>query len=355
MLVVALSRFTVMVVFLPVVTTGEAGRDAWLAAIIAVVGGMAVGALAAVLAARFPGQSIGGLARSAAGIPGLVLATIYGSYFFFIAVAEVSLFSRLLVAVNLPRTPSWAVILPILVIAVYGAALGPDTVGRSSEILITFLLASLFLALVLLPISGQVDLGLLRPVLLRGLRPVLTSTVNPILWFAVSAGSVLAIGKYCEPQRLIKSVVAGTAISGALLIAMALVAITTLGAGEAVDQVSPLLAVARTVFFAGLAERIDVLLLSVLMIGSVFDTTLLILVSTVILSDVFRVRGRIVVIILGALSVVPLAYRGITILDLLDLFNVVPSGIMLATVHIGLVGILLLAAVVRRKKGEARQ
>jgi len=350
---IALSRFTVMIVFLPVVTTGTAGRDAWLAAILAVFGGMAVGALAAVLSARFPGQSIGGFARAAAGIPGLVLAVIVAGYYFFIAVVETRLLTLLLITVNLPRTPGWAVALPILVVAVYGAALGPDTIGRSSEILITLLLASVFLGLLLLLISGQTDIGLLRPVLARGLRPVLTSTVNPVLWFAISAGSVLALGKYCEPHRLVKSVIAGTAISGTILVIMATVTIMTLGAGEAVDQLSPMLAVARTVFFMGLAERIDVLLFNVLMIGAVFDMTLFLLVAAVVLSDAFHVRGRTVVIVLGVLAVAPLAYRRVSIFELLKLFDVVASGFMLATVYIGLVGLLLLIALVRGKKGES--
>jgi len=65
----------------------------------------------------------------------------------------------------------------------------------------------------------------------------------------------------------------GTAISGAILVTMAAFTVMTLGAGEAVDQLSPLLAVARAVFFEGLAERIDVLLLNVLMIGAIFAPT----------------------------------------------------------------------------------
>jgi spore germination protein (amino acid permease) len=355
MLMVALSRFTVMIVFLPVVTTGTAGRDAWLAAILAVLGGMVVGALAAVLSARFPGQSLGGFARAAAGIPGLVFAVIVAGYYFFIAVAETRLLSMLIITVNLPRTPGWAVALPILLVAVYGAALGPDTLGRSSEALITLLLASLGLALLLLLASKQADPAWLRPVLARGLRPVLSSTVNPILWFSISAGSVLALGKYCEPNRLVKSVLMGTAISGAILVTMAAFTVMTLGAGEAVDQLSPLLAVARTVFFEGLAERIDVLLLNVLMIGAIFDVTLFLLVAAVILSDVFRVRGRTIVIVLGLLAVAPLAYRRVTIFQVLKLFDVTASGIMLATVYVALVGLLLIIAIVRGKKGDSRQ
>ncbi|MDP2873359.1 MAG: GerAB/ArcD/ProY family transporter [Bacillota bacterium] len=355
MLMIALSRFTVMVVFLPVATTGTAGRNAWLAAVLAVLGGMVVGTLAAVLSARFPGQSIGGFARAAAGIPGLVLAAIYAGFYVFIAVAETRLLTALIIDVSLPRTPGWAIVLPILVVAVYGAALGPDTAGRATEILITSLLASLFLALVLLLASRQMEPALLRPVLAFGIRPVLSSTINPIFWFAMSAGLVLALGKYCEPNRLVKSVLAGTAISGMILITMALTATMTLGVGEVVDRFSPLLGVARTVFFRGVVERMDVLLLNTMMIGAIFDMTLFLLVAAVIISDIFRVRGRAVVIVLGMLAVAPLVYRRISVFDLLKLFDVMSSGIMLATVHIGIVGLLLLVALIRGKKGESGQ
>lgn len=354
MLIVALSRFTVMAVFLPVVTVGTATRDAWLAAILATLAGMAVGVPAAVLAARFPGQSLGTLARSVAGVPGLVLAALYGVFYFAVAVVEARLITLLLITATLPATPGWAVALPMLLIAVYGAALGPDTLGRSGEILITFLLVALMLSLFFLTVSRTMEAALLRPVLARGIRPVLSSIPNPLFWFGVSAGSVLALGKYCESSRLVKPVVAGTAISGVLLTVMALIAIATLGPGEAADQLSPMLTVARTVYLPGIAERLDVLLLNMLMIAAVFDVTLFLLVSAVILGDVLNVRGRAVVIVLGLLAVVPLTQRQVTMFNLLSLFDVVPSAVIVAIVYVGLVGGLLVAALLQDKKGDSK-
>jgi hypothetical protein len=113
-MVVALVRASIIVVFLPVVTQGEARQDAWIAALLTTLVGCLIGAMMASLAMRFPGQSFGAFSGRALGRPlGLVASASVALTFYGVAVVRARLLSLVLVSEVFQHTPGWVFGIPI--------------------------------------------------------------------------------------------------------------------------------------------------------------------------------------------------------------------------------------------------
>lgn len=351
MLIVALSRISVIVIFLPVVTAADARQDAWIAAILAVGGGMALGAMAASLVRRFPGRTFACFARDVLGrVVGTGAALVLGLFFYALAVIRARQLALLVVTALFDRTPGWAIALTVLSAGLYGAFLGSDALGRAAEILITVIGASIVGGLALQFASGGVDFSLLLPILSRGIGPVLEATVVPIFWFATSALTVLVLTSVCaEPARAAGAVVKATLISGSVLVVVAATAIATFGPHEAQLQLSPVLSLARSVFLMGVAERLDVVLLNIWVLGVAFDIALFLFVSSLTLGDSLALGARSVLVVLAALGTVPVSLRSIDMFDIRRIFKPLPTGVTTLAIHVGLVGLTLLVALIRRK------
>lgn len=353
MLIIALSRTSVMAVFLPVVSAANALHDAWLASVVAAVAGTVLGLLSATLAARFPRKSLGASAKITLGtVAGFVVAAVFALFYLVVALAELRHFGILFETFEFSRTPGWALSLSIWAVAVYGVHLGADSLGRSAETLFTVVGLVIVFSLILAGVARVADTGYLRPMLARGWKPVLQATVNPIFWFATSGGVVLALGKFCEHSRLRRAVAYGLVISGTLLTVMAATATIVLGPYGARDQVSPLMTVAHTVFLRGVFERLDILLMSIWVIAVTFDVTLLFMVAVVILADAVSVSPNLVLWALAIPGGVILTNRSTTLFDFRTAFGAVPTGTATVVVFVGFVGLVLVSAILRGRGGD---
>ena len=352
--IIALSRIPAIAVFMPVITSANALQDAWFSVILAITGGIFTGALAALVAMRFPYQSLGSLAKISLGkVFGVAAALIFGLYFYFLALARTRELSLLLVSTLLPNTPTWILAITILIAVIYGVILGADTLGRSAEILLTIVGGTILIGFLLLFISGTEGVSLLRPVLSRGIQPVAVAAVQPTFEFANSAGTILALGKFCRrPGGMLKAVTLATIISGIILFALTVVVIITLGPHEAQRQLSPMLSLARTVFITGVFERIDLLLASIWVLGVIFEVTLFFFTASVILSDGLGLTLQNTAIPLFVLGIAPVSLRYTDIFTFFEIFAPLPSGIAVLFIHVSLVGLVLLAAVLRGKGGK---
>ena len=352
-IMIALSRISVITIFLPVVTAADARQDAWIAAMFATAGGLVVSLLPVMLADRFPGKSYGEyvkivLGRGLGGVASLLLAAFY--------IALVVLRSRqlafLLIASQLEEEPGWIFAATTVLVGSYGAYLGADGLGRAAEVFLTVVAFSIVVGLLLVFISVPIDLGLLQPVLYRGWEPVLEASINPIFWFATSGAVVLVLSKYCVDHRgIVKAVLAGTAISGVTLTVMALTATVTLGPMEARAQLSPVLSLSRTVFIEGVIERLDELLMSVWIAGVAFDVAVFMLVASMLISDAHKVTARKVVLLAGSLAIFLASLRVTDVFIIRRILQPIWTGYAMVAVHGCLIGGVLLVAALRGQRG----
>ncbi len=351
MLIVALSRLSVIFVFMPVVTGADALQDAWLAVILATAAGALFGAAAAHLATRFPDDTFGTFARDVLGtIPGVVAATALGLFFYSLAIMRTRQLAFLLIATQLQQAPSWVFATTMILGAIYGTYLGPDAFGRAAEILFTLIVASILVGVVLLPIAVPMDVRLLQPVLARGLEPILEASINPAFWFASSAATVLFLAKYTvDVKQAVKSVVKGTLISGSTLLLMAVLATVSLGPQEARNQISPLVSMARIIYIRDAIERLDLLALNIWVLGLQFDAALFLLAATVILADAWAVKSNSMLLLLGAGGLVVASLKVFDLFMIRQALTPEITGIVTLVLHVGIIGLTLVIAIVRGK------
>lgn len=335
---------------LPVVTVGSALQDAWLAALLATAASVALTALAATLAMRFPGKSLGIFARESLGRwLGLGVSLAVALLYFLLTLFELYQLTILTKGTILPRTPEWVFTLSVLSVALYGAYLGADAMGRAAEVLITIVLGAVVVGVcVLIAAPLPQTLAPLSPVLERGVRPVAEASIIPAFWFLASCGTVLGLGKFTRPTQKLRGAVVGAVLaSGLLLTLFAVISTMVLGPSEARDQLAPMLSVARAINLPGILERSDLLLIVIWLLGAVFETTIFLLVAAIVSADALGLKATQVVPVLGAVSALVLILYTPTVFDLRRAAQPTPTGLGGLFAFGGLLALVLLVAALR--------
>jgi spore germination protein KB len=345
----SLSRISIIVVSLPVITVTNILQDAWIAAIVATAISLLLGTLLGSLMMRFPKRSFAEISRESLGLfLGIPTGLLVSLLFCFIALLRTRELAFLLMTSALPEAPDSVVAITAWLVAAYGAYLGPDAMGRCAEFLFTLVGLSIITGFVLLFLSPvRPDIFFLEPILARGILPVIHASVNPVFWFLMSSGLALGLGKYCvDPPRIRRAVNGALLISGLTLVVLSVTALIYMGPYQAKDQFSPLLSLAHIAFVAGIVERLDIVIATLWMLGVVFDVTVLLLVASIMLAGALGIRPNFAVLVLFAAGLVPLAFRLGDPFQLRKILEPVPTA--LATVALsGLIGLVFLVSVIR--------
>lgn len=352
MLIVALIRVSAILVLLPVVQVGDARQDAWIASIVSTLASCLVAALSASLAMKFPGKSLGQFSKEILGPTlGMIATALVALSLYILCLARTLTVSLVVISQFMPKTPGWAIAVPMLATAFYGAILGPDAIGRSAEIVFTFLAGILILGVGLVYVSKAGPTTGLKPMLARGFGPVLAASVSPTFLGAVSGSIVLAIGRFTrKPSGLLKAVVAGLLISGGFLLVLTVLVLTTIGHQQAQQSLTPLLVVASSIFIEGVLERSDLLLLAAWILGVTFDVTVLLMSSSILIGDALSQSWRTVAVVLFLLGVLPVSHRFTDVFIMRELNSVLVTGTWTLVVYVGAVGLVFVAALLKKRR-----
>lgn len=349
----ALARIGALLVLLPVVQSGNAMQDAWISVIVATAAAILVTWLGSYLAMKHPEKSLGHFANDLLGRVGGTIATaILALSFYVLCLIRVRLVSLVIISHFMPRTPGWALAIPVLLTAFYGALMGPDTVGRASEFLFT-VMSVIVVSTVLLSWgwSGERVAGL-KPVLSRGLGPVFAASVPAAFLGVVSGLNVLALGKFTtEKTKMPRATAMALFVSGLGLLSTTINVITTLGPVQAQKRVTPLLALASGVFIEGVLERLDLVLMASWVLGVTFDVTVLLLSSSILIGDSVRVEHRKVAAVLFLLGLVPVSHRITDVFTMQRLHSIPVTGIWAVVIIVGTLVPVTVAYLIKKKKG----
>ncbi|MGE5580290.1 MAG: GerAB/ArcD/ProY family transporter [Bacillota bacterium] len=356
MLVVAVMRASAMLVLLPVVMVGDARQDAWIASIVSTLLSCILALLASGLAARFPGKSLGHIGKVVLGpIGGWLVIGLFALSHYVLALARARTVSLLVISQFMPKTPGWAIAVPMLAVSVYGAIHGPDTVGRSAEPVFVLLTGILVLGTVLLYASRVGPVTSLKPILARGFMPILASSVSPVFLGAVGSSVVLSLGRYVKKaSSLGRAAVYGLLISGLFLTVVVLQVLTTIGHQQAQQSLAPLLSLAGAISIEGVVERTDLLLLASWIVGVTFDVTILLLSSSIVIADALSIDYRKVAAALFLAGVVPVSHRVTDVFSMRMVHSLPVTGIWTLVVFLGAIGVVYIVALVRRIDGREK-
>ncbi len=292
--------FTIMVNFLlgSAIVLGigkEAKQDVWIAIGIATLIGIGLMYFYYSLNRLLPNKNLFEMMEYCFTRPIAIFMSFgYSTYFFFLSCRVLRDFAELIASAILPVTPIEVIVLTFMVVIAYIVYLGLEVLGRVTEIFTPYLLGLIILLAILLIVSGEIELHNVEPVLGDGLKPVV-KTIFPslisfpfgeLVVFTVILSSVTEFKK-CKKVSLISVLVAG-----GFLVLASLLMLFTLGADVMQNANFPLLSAAKRVSIGNFIERIDAIVVFIMMLGILVKSAVYLYGGLKGLEYVFRVPYR---------------------------------------------------------------
>lgn len=284
-----LSHLETTTSILPSLTTALAGRDSWLAVILAILAVLPLGLLVAWLGKRFPRQTLIQYSNS---LLGKVLGSLAGLVYIWFFVHLSSLIIReSAVGFNLsvlPRTPP---IVLIGLLALLGAATargGIEIIGRLAESSFMFIIFFTLLTLIL-PLNFA-HLEHLQPFLARGATRVFTAALIPLGLLGEFIAAAMVFPYLTKPEKATRSLLCTILTSGAIILFFTLV--TTAVFGRTANNLTvPPFKLARMISIGNFLERIEVIVLAVWTIIALIKTSFYLWIGALGSAQLFNLRG----------------------------------------------------------------
>ncbi|TCN16318.1 spore germination protein KB [Bacillus sp. BK006] len=271
----------------------NARKDAWLAILLALCGGIVLFYIFHFLYRQYPNLLFTGYIRELFGkYLGWIVGLLYCLHFLYICGRNVRELGDLLVSSTLSETPLLAINLTLVLVICYVIHLGIEVVGRTAEVFMVVLLllgaAGNFFVLV----SGDVDFHQIRPFLERGWKPIFT-TAFPHL-FIFPFGEMIAFTMLLpylnRPQLAKRAWLAAVISSGVILSWTVLLNTSVLGIDVMQRSVFPTLTAVGKVNLFDFIERLDAIVVFTLLITVFFKASIYLYAAVIGIADLFKLR-----------------------------------------------------------------
>jgi spore germination protein KB len=252
-------RSTVTIATLPVLTTGTAGQDAWLSAIISLAATLLTILLIGGLAVKFPEETVIEYSQRLLGKTGGTIICFFFLWIFLnTAATEVRIYAELLTIGFLPHTPLIFLVSSMVLLAAVAVSLGVEVIARTADALIFFYI--FFIAASLLGALKAFEYTNVQPVLSRGLGPVISSALTPA---ALGNQNLLVLGilvpTLTTPRKAVASAVLAALLSGILLILSTVTVVGVLGPKIGSSTLFTFFLMTRAIEISRFVERIEAL------------------------------------------------------------------------------------------------
>ena len=335
---------------LPSLTTALAGRDSWLAIILATFAALPFGFLAAWLGRRFIRQTLIQYNSLLLGKPLGALASLLYIWFFVhiasLVIRESAVGFNLSV---LPLTPPIVFIGILVLLATITARGGIEVIGRLAEssflLIIVFTLATLFLPL------NLAHPELLKPVLAKGTSRVFMSMLIPLGLLGEIIAANIAIPYLTRPEKVTRTLLYSVLTSGAILLLFTLM-VTSVFGRAARNLTLPPFKLARMISLGNFLERIEVIVLAVWTVIALIKTSCYMWIGTLGTAQLLNLKGYRELLyplglILTVLSVI--AYKNYA--ETINFYTPRVWGVYSVSIETGFI-LLLCSLALWRKKGE---
>jgi spore germination protein KB len=248
----------------------DAKQDAWIAVGAATLLGAGLVLFYYLLASRVEGKNFFELLELTLGKwLGKFITFLYVIYFFYIAARVLRDFGELLVSSILPTTPIEVTVIIMMLIITYVLYLGLEVLARTSEIFLPYVILFLLGIGFAIFISGEMEFENLFPVLPEGFGPIIKAIFPTLLTFPFGELIVFTlIIPYVSNAKYVGRVcVVSVLAAGGLLVYSSIVQITTLGYTMKNRSNFPLLSAAGEISLLDFIERVDLLIVFIMMFG----------------------------------------------------------------------------------------
>ncbi|WP_078411258.1 GerAB/ArcD/ProY family transporter [Priestia abyssalis] len=279
-----------------VVSLGSnAKKDAWLAILLGMCGGMVLFFIYYFLFRQHPTLPFTEYTRKIFGkYLGWGIGLLYTLYFLYASARNLRDFGDLLLSSTLPETPLLAINILMVLAICYVLYLGIEVLGRTAEVFIVVLIFMGFIGNLLVYLSGNVDFHNLQPFLENGWKPILSTAFPLVTYFPFAEMLVFTmLLPYLNRPELAKKVWLSAIISSGLILSYtASLNITVLSVEEVERSTFPLLSTIGKVNILEFLQRLDALVVFSFLITMFFKISIFFYGAVIGLVDLFNLKNH---------------------------------------------------------------
>ncbi|HMM21505.1 MAG TPA: endospore germination permease [Selenomonadales bacterium] len=262
------------ILFAPSAIVKHAGTDAWLSLLIATLAGGMLALLAIHLCKLFPGATIFEFPELLLGkVLGKATAILYIWWNLHICAEVIHEFSFLMMTAFMPETPILVFHLIMTAIAAYAVWHGLEVLARVAQLFVPFILIStLFLFVLAIP---QMHMAHLFPIFDTDPLSILKGSAVPLSWF----GEIMAFTAVLpflnnRAESSTRSVLFGIFLVFLFFLITVVGVVALLGPVITAANLLPLLTGARLIHISTFVERVDPVLVIVIVLGGFLKISL---------------------------------------------------------------------------------
>ncbi len=252
-------RTTVVIAFLPVLTSADAFQDAWAAAIMSFFGAALLVLVIAGLGVKFPELTAVEYAQKLIGKwPGKIISLIFVWAFLVIAATDTRIYAEALLTGFLTETPLPFIVFMMVIAGSIAAYSGLEVIGRAADLLFPVFLAAIVLSLGFALPDALLLKRNLEPVLARGIGPVLRGSIIPIIIIAQYLALTMVIPAANQPGKALGTALWALTGSSVVLVLVSLVTTAIMGPDHGSRLVFPFFSMVRTLNISIFLERVEI-------------------------------------------------------------------------------------------------
>jgi spore germination protein KB len=273
----------------------DARKDAWLAILLGMCGGIMLFFIYYRLFRQYPTLPLTAYARKILGkYLGWIIGFLYVLYFLHIATRQVRDFSELLVTSTMTDTPLLAIQISFVLVVCYVLYQGIEVLGRTSEVFIVILVLFGVAANFLILVSNNFELNNLRPLLENGLKPIIKTAFLETVHFPF--GEMVAFTMllpYFNQSGPVKKVWLSALISSGLILSWtASLNIGVLGVDVMERTTFPTLTTIGKVNLLEFIQRLDALVVFTMFMTVFFKCSIFMYAAVIGIVDLFKLKNH---------------------------------------------------------------
>ncbi|UII56468.1 spore germination protein [Cytobacillus spongiae] len=255
----------------------EAKQDAWIAIMATTIFGASLVAGYVFLLSKLPGKHLFELLSFCFGkwIGGLI-SYLYILYFFYISARVIRDFCELMASTIFANTPIEFLSITMMLIIIYMLYQGLEVLGRTSEIFFPYVFFFVLIIGISVYLSGEIKFTNLQPILAEGIRPIRQAIFPELLTFPFGemVAFMMIIPYVTKFEKAMKVSIVAILITGVLLTYSSMVQILSLGHEMKERSNFPLLSAAREISLLNFIERVDLLVVFIVMFGIIVKVSI---------------------------------------------------------------------------------
>ncbi|MFX3634934.1 MAG: GerAB/ArcD/ProY family transporter [Candidatus Pristimantibacillus sp.] len=273
---------------------GEVGKDAWLAVLVGMVGGLLLLVLITLpIYRKEPRAHLFELLLKNFGKPiGFVLSFAYILYFCYSSIRNVREFGDLTVMYLLPNTPLPVIVFVICALSCYVVSKGINVFFQMAEVIFPIVIGLYLLLILFIALSGLLHFNNTTPVLENGLMPILHAAIPKLISFPFGEVVLfLMFWNSSDPKGISKLTVKCYLFSGLFITLTNLFIILGMGRLATVSNM-PFIQMANLIQIGNFLERIDPVVALLLFTGVFFKLTAYYFGAVLGLSYLFNLKHK---------------------------------------------------------------